>query len=260
MVTALFGIIDPESGLVTYACAGHPAPVLALPDGSTSFLPKDGVPLGIIDRVDASDWTFTLPPGARFVLYTDGLIEYDRDVLGGEALLLRAVRESVSVDEAEPARALLGRIFPTARSTDDVATLTISVRDVARPAFAFTFTGVPMAVPLVRRSLDRFAARIGLDADSRFAVLTAAGEALANSVEHAYAGILGLVRVHAEAVDGVLHVVVEDDGRWKPAQRRDERGRGLPMMRALMDGVEIRTHQARTEVRLTMRLPGEPAP
>ncbi len=53
----------------------------------------------------------------------------------------------------------------------------------------------------------------------------------------------------------MLTVTIEDDGKWKPTQRRDERGRGLPLMRALMDGVEIRTHQARTEVRLTMSLP-----
>ena len=57
------------------------------------------------------------------------------------------------------------------------------------------------------------------------------------------------MRVHAHAGDDSLVVTVEDDGKWKPAQRRDERGRGLPLMRALMDGVEIRTHQARTEVR-----------
>jgi anti-sigma regulatory factor (Ser/Thr protein kinase) len=111
-----------------------------------------------------------------------------------------------------------------------------------------------MAVPLVRRSLERFARGLGFGDDHRFSLLTAVGEAVANAVEHAYSGLPGLVRVHAHAGDDNLVVTVEDDGKWKPAQRRDERGRGLPLMRALMDGVEIRTHQARTEVRLTMAL------
>jgi serine/threonine-protein kinase RsbW len=69
-----------------------------------------------------------------------------------------------------------------------------------------------------------------------------------------------VVRVQAQAGAGVLTVTVEDEGKWKPAQRRDERGRGLPLMRALMDGVEIRTHQTRTEVRLTMALRAEAVP
>ena len=77
---------------------------------------------------------------------------------------------------------------------------------------------------------------------------------MANAVEHAYLGSPGLVRVQRATPTTQLLVTVEDEGKWKPAQRRDERGRGLPLMRALMDGVEIRTHQARTEVRLTMML------
>jgi anti-sigma regulatory factor (Ser/Thr protein kinase) len=117
-----------------------------------------------------------------------------------------------------------------------------------------------MAVPIVRRSLERFAQRLGLDEDHCFSLLTAVGEALANAVEHAYLGSPGLVRVQAELHGNALHVTIEDDGKWKPAQRRDERGRGLPLMRALMDGVEIRTHQAHTVVRLTLDLAREDVP
>ena len=254
MVTAMFGIIDPNDATVTYASAGHPAPVLALPGGSVQLLPKDGVPLGIVDRVDASDWTFTLPPGALFAAYTDGLIEYSRDVVEGERRLLEAVRETAGRAEPEPAGALLHRVFAAHENTDDVAMLTIATSDVPDCAFGFTFTALPMAVPLVRRSLDRFAQRLGLDSDSRFSLLTATGEAMANAVEHAYAVAPGLVRVQATKNDDQLLVTVEDDGKWKPATRRDDRGRGLPLMRALMDAVEIRTHQTRTVVRLIMDL------
>ncbi|GAC1579134.1 MAG: hypothetical protein NVS3B7_13000 [Candidatus Elarobacter sp.] len=254
MVTAIFGIVDPRDGTVTYASAGHPAPVLALPCGVAHLLPKDGLPLGIVDEVGATDWTFTLPPGALFALYTDGLIEYSRDVIEGEARLLDAMRASVATGSAEPARALLQRVFATRGNTDDVAALTVAVADVPANTFTYTFSALPMAVPIVRRSLDRFAQRLGIEDEGRFSLLTAVGEAIANAVEHAYLGSPGLVRVQAEAADGLLVISVEDEGKWKPAQRRDERGRGLPLMRALMDAVEIRTHQARTEVRLTMAM------
>src|SRR5665213_207739 len=249
-----FGIVDPQDATITYASAGHPAPVLALPGGSVQLLPKDGVPLGIVDRIDATDWTFTLPPGATFALYTDGLIEYSRDVVEGERKLLEAVREGIGRTESEPARALLRRVFAANENTDDVAMLTIATADVQDAAFGFTFTALPMAVPLVRRSLDRFAQGLGLDAERRFSLLTATGEAIANAVEHAYALAPGLVRVQATLNDDLLLITIEDEGKWKPAARRDDRGRGLPLMRALMDAVEIRTHQARTEVRLTMAL------
>jgi anti-sigma regulatory factor (Ser/Thr protein kinase) len=254
MVTALFGIVNPQDGTFTYASAGHPAPLLALPCGSVLMLPKDGLPLGIVEQLGSTDWTFTLPPGGTFAVYTDGLIEYSRDVIEGERRLLDAMRDATLLRDAEPARALLRRIFATRPNTDDVATLTVSAADVASRTFGFTFSAVPMAVPMVRRSLDRFAARLGLDDDERFALLTAVGEAIANAVEHAYHGPPGLVRLEAAADEDALTIVIEDEGKWKPAQRREERGRGLPLMRALMDAVEIRTHQARTEVRLTMSL------
>jgi len=49
-----------------------------------------------------------------------------------------------------------------------------------------------------------------------------------------------------------LVATVENDGRWKPARKSDERGRGSPLMRALMDGVE--RHQANTIARLALKL------
>jgi anti-sigma regulatory factor (Ser/Thr protein kinase) len=146
------------------------------------------------------------------------------------------------------------RVFAARSNTDDVATLTVAAADVPSADFDFSFTALPLGVPLARRSLDRFAQQRGLDEEQRFSLLTAAGEAMANAVEHAYGDALGLVRVHAHVGDDVVTVTIEDEGKWKPAQRREERGRGLPIMRALMDGVEIRTHQARTVVRLTLGL------
>jgi anti-sigma regulatory factor (Ser/Thr protein kinase) len=252
MVTAIFGIVDPRDATVTYASAGHPAPILALPGGSVALLPKDGVPLGIVDEVGATDWTFTVPPGAQLALYTDGLIEYDRDVVQGEETLLDAARKSVVFGAKEPAQDLLRRVFDARVNTDDVAALVISASDAPADRFTFAFSAVPMAVPIARRSLQRFLVGLGYDEEARFAILTAAGEAIANAVEHAYPDAPGTVRLQAHVRDDALAIFVEDDGQWKPAQRREERGRGLPLMRALMDAVEIRTHQARTEVRLTI--------
>jgi anti-sigma regulatory factor (Ser/Thr protein kinase) len=47
-------------------------------------------------------------------------------------------------------------------------------------------------------------------------------------------------------------VTVEDDGRWKAKPFCEERGRGLILMRSLMDGVEITTGSAHTSIRLRL--------
>jgi anti-sigma regulatory factor (Ser/Thr protein kinase) len=257
MVTALFGIVDPTDATVRYASAGHPPPLLALPCGALQALPTDGVPLGIVDDIGATDWLITIPPGGLLALYTDGMIEYSHDLVEGEDRLFDAVREEALAPSDHPARAIVERVFTGRDNADDVGSLTVSNTDVPGKTFSFAFSAIPLAVPFIRRSLQRFARRLGIDETRRFSILTATGEAVANAVEHAYQGSPGIVRVSARVVDGTFVVSVEDEGKWKPAQRREERGRGLPLMRALMDTVEIRTGQARTEIRLTMALPKE---
>ncbi|GAC1309295.1 MAG: hypothetical protein NVSMB19_22950 [Vulcanimicrobiaceae bacterium] len=255
IVTAIFGILDRATSTITYAVAGHPPPILATRDGSAQTLPSRGIPLGVADSVFTHDWTFTLPPGSLFALYTDGLTEHSRDVALGEEQLLDAVRAQIVSPSAEPAQAIVDRVFAHRKNADDVAALVLAIEDDAPETFAFEFSALPLAVPILRRSLARFLEQRAVRDDDAYAVLLAVGEAAANAVEHAYAGEPGLVRVRAEHTDETLVIDVLDGGRWKPVERRDERGRGIKIMRALMDRIEIRTMQAETAVRLTVCLP-----
>lgn len=249
MVTALFGFLDPVTSTLTYAVAGHPAPMLAMRDAETERLPAGGIPLGIAPSVDARDWTFTIPPGSLLALYTDGLIEHSRDVIAGEASLLEAVRAEAAGDVIS-AQSLLTRALAGVKNTDDTVALIITVDDVPADEFFFEFSAVALAVPLARRALRRFAERRGLDDDRSFALVTAVGEAMANAVEHAYGDAVGNVRIRVACTAGAIHATIEDDGRWKAAQKRDERGRGLPLMRAICEGVEIHTNQVCTSIQL----------
>jgi len=255
IVTAIFGILDRETSTVTYAVAGHPPPILATRGGIAQTLPTRGIPLGVAESVYTHDWTFTLPPGSLFALYTDGLTEHSRDVAQGEEQLLDAVRAEMLAPGCEPAKAIVGRIFERRRNADDVAALVLAIEDDAPHEFLFDFSALPLAVPILRRSLAHYLEQRGIGDHDAYSVLLAVGEAAANAVEHAYAGEPGLVRVRATYVDETLVVDVLDGGRWKPVERRDERGRGIKIMRALMDRIEIRTMQAETSVRLTVRFP-----
>lgn len=254
IVTAIFGILDRETSTVTYAVAGHPPPILATRGGTAQTLPARGIPLGVADSVFTQDWTFTLPPGSLFALYTDGLTEHSRDVERGEQQLLDAIRAQIVSPTGEPAKAIVDRIFEARQNADDVAALVLAIEDDAPAKFLFDFSALPLAVPILRRALSRFLEQHGLSGDDAYAVLLAVGEAAANAVEHAYPNEPGLVQVRAERVEDTLVIDVIDAGRWKPAERRDERGRGIKIMRALMDRIEIHTMQAETNVRLTTRL------
>ena len=261
MVTAVFGIIDPVTSTLTYATAGHPPPILGTQEGRVTVLPSSGLPLGIGENPASVDWTFTLPPASLLVLYTDGLIEFGRDPLAGEAALVEAVRQQIAEGTDRPARSLQARVFGKNHNTDDVATLTISVAPVVEECFTFTLSAIPLAAPLVRSALVQYAHHLAIDADQTFSLITAVGEAVANAVEHAYAGVEpGIVRITAAPTPEGLAIHAEDFGRWRPAQRSDERGRGIKLMRQLMDAVEIETHRESTNVRLTMGLRARSAP
>jgi PAS domain S-box-containing protein len=73
LVTAVCAVVQPAAASVTWAVAGHPPPLRL--DHGTPFDGPRGLPLGLEDAIGAKDVRATLPPGAGFVLFTDGLSE-----------------------------------------------------------------------------------------------------------------------------------------------------------------------------------------
>jgi anti-sigma regulatory factor (Ser/Thr protein kinase) len=252
MVTALFGIFDPRTLMFTYASAGHCTPLLATPDGRVNPLPHGGVPLGIFDEIELEDWTFSLVPGSMLVLYTDGLIEYSRDLSAGEEILHSTIGALMFEWPENPAKAVQERVFSDVANTDDVATLTLSVAPQHDAAFDFTFSAIPFSAPLARRTLQSYLVSNGVDDDGVFRITSATGEAVANAIEHAYAGTRGTVRIRATIDNKQVLLNIEDSGRWRATKHQEERGRGIPLMRALMDGVEIRSDRTSTKVKLRL--------
>jgi anti-sigma regulatory factor (Ser/Thr protein kinase) len=92
-------------------------------------------------------------------------------------------------------------------------------------------------------------------------VLLAVNEALANAVEHAYAGTSGNVDLTAsyDVAHDTLTATVEDYGHWRPPNatadpRFSRRGRGLVLMRALAEDTAIESSETGTRVSLTWHL------
>ena len=96
------------------------------------------------------------------------------------------------------------------------------------------------SVPLARHALARWLAGNGACADAIFALSVALGEACTNAVEHAQRARPQAVLVRAERKGRTVRILVRDYGRWDYSPSIDERGRGLQLMRGLMDCVQIR--------------------
>ncbi|HEU5101688.1 MAG TPA: SpoIIE family protein phosphatase, partial [Roseiflexaceae bacterium] len=74
-VTLFYGILQPESGLLRYGCAGHNPPLLFRADGEVRELTTPGIALGVLEDVLLGEDEITLGLGDILICYTDGLTE-----------------------------------------------------------------------------------------------------------------------------------------------------------------------------------------
>jgi anti-sigma regulatory factor (Ser/Thr protein kinase) len=115
------------------------------------------------------------------------------------------------------------------------------------------FPASPESSPRLRRTLRVFLESLRLERERVDDVILAAGEAAGNAIEHAYQSRHGSVRLRAYVADHRVIVEVRDCGAWRLAGD-PERGRGLGIMRALVDRVSIESTKSGTNVRLELVL------
>jgi serine phosphatase RsbU (regulator of sigma subunit)/anti-sigma regulatory factor (Ser/Thr protein kinase) len=73
-VTCLYMVLEPETGRVVYANAGHNLPYVRTADGVIE-LRATGMPLGLLAGMDYPEHEAVLAPGESVLLYTDGIVE-----------------------------------------------------------------------------------------------------------------------------------------------------------------------------------------
>ncbi|GLY01229.1 MULTISPECIES: GAF domain-containing SpoIIE family protein phosphatase [Actinoplanes] len=124
--TAVLARVRPAPGgyAVTFANAGHPPPLLLLPDGSVQvwWVPPEPL-LGLPPLGPRTTNRRTVPPGSTLVLYTDGLIE-SKDLLIDESV--RRLAGVLRANAAYSGDELCARLLETApRHYDDIALLLV---------------------------------------------------------------------------------------------------------------------------------------
>lgn len=95
-VTCLYAVLDPMSGVLQYANAGHHLPYKVM-NGHAVQLRAKGFPLGLFPGVAYEQRETTFEPGAYLLLYTDGLVEAHngtRQMFGTERVGLSVARDA----------------------------------------------------------------------------------------------------------------------------------------------------------------------
>ena len=93
-VTLFYGVLDERTGRFVYANGGHNPPILVDSDGATPLKTTGGVALGMFDGLDYDHAHVDMEPGARLVLFSDGVTEAfnDSDEAFGDDRLLDTTR------------------------------------------------------------------------------------------------------------------------------------------------------------------------
>ncbi|MDL4814255.1 SpoIIE family protein phosphatase [Actinomadura opuntiae] len=251
--TVFCAVLDPATGRLTYSSAGHPPGILAHPDGTTELLDEGrSTPLAIFTgHGERPQARCTLPPRSTLLLYTDGLVERRRRPLtAGIEQAGSAVQDGRTAPVEELASDLMARLAPADGYDDDVALLLY--RQPAPLEVSFPAESAQLAP--VRNALRDWLTRCALPPQQAQRILVAAGEAVANAIEHGHRDNPGsTVRLRAAATAEDLRLSIIDTGTWKnPRPHGDgRRGRGLTLMRALMQ--QVRLHRADTGTTVEMR-------
>jgi len=130
-VTALYGILNSETGEFSYARAGHEPPLILFSDGRIERVPHGpGMALGLWDAITLDEHTVTLEPNSTLVLFTDGLTDC-RDP-NGVSFGLERINATLSGLVGLPAQQVCDRLFDAlmeyqngAKQDDDVTLVAI---------------------------------------------------------------------------------------------------------------------------------------
>jgi serine phosphatase RsbU (regulator of sigma subunit)/anti-sigma regulatory factor (Ser/Thr protein kinase) len=254
MATCAYAVLDLDRAAITVASAGHPAPLLVTAESATYIDHDAGPPLGARPQHRYDEADFRVEPAEILMLYTDGLIERRGERLSVGLERLAAVAADAPLDAELLCDRVVEALAP--KGDDDIAVLAIQNLAPVNGRLELRLSARPEQLVVVRRAIKRWLRNeVVTPADVQATVL-AANEACANAIEHAYGLRDATFEVRAQRYDDTIEVTVRDYGHWR-APRGEDRGRGLDLMRAAMDDVEVTPSDAGTTVRLIRRL-GQP--
>ena len=280
-VTCLFAILEPETGRIVMANAGHNLPYIRTDDGVVE-LRATGMPLGLLPGIVYEETEGVIAPGSNVLLYSDGLVEAhdpDQEMYGFPRL-----REAMTVDDA--GSELLDRLLDTLHTftgpdweqEDDITLVTlrrasgVASEQAGEPAPSQVVTAfsVPGEEGNERLVMDRVAAAVaglGLAPARLERLKTAVSETAMNAIEYGSQGNADVpvdivVETTAEAIvvritDRALSGGVPSEPEAPDIERKlvgdqKPRGWGLFLIKNMVNSMDVTSDGTTQTVTLTM--------
>ena len=281
-VTCLYGVLEPATGRLRFANAGHDLPYVQTADGVVELRAR-GMPLGLMPGMAYEEKETTLQPGDSVLLHSDGVLEAhdpERDMFGSPRLketMARGPRGRELIDHV--LSDLASFTGPDAEQEDDITMVTlqrsagaamVSAESNGRVLAEFELASEPGNE---REAIARVADAVaGLELESaRLERLkTAVAEATMNAMEHGNeyrADRPVSIRVIHTPERLSVHVTDSGDPGELPSPetpdleaklegRQKPRGWGLFLIEKMVDEARVTSEGGRRTVELALRLEG----
>jgi anti-sigma regulatory factor (Ser/Thr protein kinase) len=281
-VTCLYGVLDPSSGHLRFANAGHDLPYVKTADGIVELRAR-GMPLGLMPGMAYEEKEAILAPGDSVLLHSDGVVEAhdpERDMFGFPRL-----KETMA--DAPGGQELIDRVLgdldaftgPDAEQEDDITMVTLQ-RSAGAPGGSqasngsvladFDLQSEPGNERQAMEQVGRAVANLGLAPARLERLKTAVAEATMNAMEHgneyrpdrpvsirvftSTGRVLVQIRDHGDArklaEPEVPDLEAKLEGRQKP------RGWGLFLIEKMVDEARVTSDGGGRTVELVLRLEG----
>jgi serine phosphatase RsbU (regulator of sigma subunit)/anti-sigma regulatory factor (Ser/Thr protein kinase) len=284
-VTCLFAVLDPATGRIVLANAGHNLPFVRSGDEVTEIR-ATGMPLGLMPGMRYDETESVIAPDSNVLLYSDGLIEAhdgSRDMFGFDRL-----RDALRIHDA--GSELLDRLLETLNTftgpdheqEDDITLVTLrraaGVADEPPAVVTMAAFSLPGAPGNEREAMDRVAAAV---ADLRLPparlerLKTAVSEAAMNAIEYGSRSDPDVpiwVAVDLTPTDVVVRITdharsghVPSDAESPDLERKlageqKPRGWGLFLIEHMVDAMDVTADDEAGTQTVTLRLARQETP
>lgn len=274
-VTVWLGIVDTDTGIVTFANAGHNPPAVRQDNGEFVFLKtRPGFVLAGMEGIKYRKNEFLLAPGDRLYLYTDGVTEAtnQNNAFYGEQRLLKVLNKNAENDIQTLCKEVqedVDRFVGKAPQFDDITMLTFERRssvedDAAEIEIDADIANLEKITAFAESILEKHGASVKVIAQVNVTV----DEIFSNISKYSGAG---KVSVSCKIKEDVLYLRFVDDGTpYDPtsqpepdttlsAEERNIGGLGIYLVKKTMDDVQYQYVDGKNMLTIKKMLTNEPS-